>query len=77
MNERESRAWWVVHDGYVVESEGLSCAPGNPNYWWFPRLRVSACEGFHVFATKAEAVIGARKELETKIAELQKKLADL
>jgi hypothetical protein len=63
---RESREWWVIAEGRVTRAVSYSCSPANPDTWWFPTLGFSACEGFHVFTERADAVQRA-------VAELQKR----
>lgn len=71
---RERKNWFVVLNNKVIEAEGLDCLPGNPKTWWFPSLGYSMDEGYHVFATRGEARRAAIKELQGKIATLQKAL---
>ena len=52
MAEREKRTFWLADDGVVRQAEGQSCAPENPDYWWFPTLGFSSNRGR---ATEAEA----------------------
>lgn len=50
--DREHRTFWLNNDGVVVEAVGWSCAPDNPDCWWFPSLGFSSDRGR---ATRAEA----------------------
>jgi hypothetical protein len=78
MNEqREKRKWWVVDEGRVEQEWGFSCAPDNPDYWWFPHAGFSACEGCQVFATREAAVEKARVLLKKQRAQIDIKLAAL
>lgn len=53
--QRERRTWWAVADGYILKAVGYSC-PNSPGQWWCPEVGYSLTEGFHLFATKAEAL---------------------
>ena len=61
--EREKRVWWVITDGEVIQAEGWAGGPDNPKYWWFPRLGLSMCEGYHVFFDRETAVRHALAQL--------------
>lgn len=68
---REHRLWWVIDEGVVKHLEGWA-APDQ--YWWFPMIRFSLCEGYHVFPTRKEAERAARLYLEELIDLAQRKL---
>jgi len=75
--EREKRAWWVVNDGRVLQAEGLSCAPDNPDCWWFPTVGYSLCEGHGAFQTREAAVAKALERLRAERAAIDEKIAIL
>lgn len=77
MSERERKTFWVAGNSTVQQAEGLSCAPENPEYWWFPTLGFSACYGVHVFDDREIAVRAAVADLEKKRAEIDRRLQDL
>lgn len=69
--DRERRTFWVITDEHrVVQAEGLSCAPNNPGYWWFPKLGSSMAEGFHAFAERAPAADRALRTIDARIEQL-------
>jgi hypothetical protein len=73
-SKRESRKFWVVSEGHVFHSTGWTCAPGNPDMWWFPQLGFSTSQ---IFDSEAAAKEGAAGWLREKIARLQKQLAEV
>jgi len=73
---RETRQWWVVHDG-VQRVTGHSCAPNTPGSWWCPEIGYSCSEGHHLFATESEAVDKAIFELEQQLEAKVKQLTTL
>ncbi len=75
--QREQREWWVVAEGRVVRAVGYSCAPQNPDVWWFPHPSVgfSGTVGFSVFADREDAIAKCRTELRAEINRLEKLLA--
>lgn len=74
MAERECRMWWIDSDGVVYRAEGFSCAPGNPEYWWVPKLGFSTSS---VHETEADAKRAAAQWLQKEIAGLQAQLAEV
>jgi len=67
MSERLSKKWWVVNDGSVTRETGYSCAPGSPDFWWFPKIGLSISEGSHLFEEEKPAVEKAIKEVESTV----------
>lgn len=74
---RESRQWWAVADGDVVEVTGYSCAPNNTDMWWCPEVGFSGTEGYHLFKTQDEAFTKAISESERDLVALQKRVEGL
>jgi len=74
---RESREWWVVHDGTVMQALGLSCAPDNPDVWWFPSIGYSMTMGYHVFAERDAAIRACRMALQSQMTACELKLKAL
>lgn len=57
LDGRATQTWWLMDNGHVAESRGYSCAPANPDCWWFPTQRYSTSM---VYATREAAVSEAR-----------------
>jgi hypothetical protein len=74
VTQRESRMWWIDSEGYVFHTEGFSCAPDNPEYWWVPKLGFSTSS---VHETEADAKKAAAKWLRKEIAGLQAQLSEV
>ena len=68
---RTSRKWWYVGESDVREVIGYDCKPHNPDTWWCPEVGVSATEGYHLFATKGDAIEKALSELREKSLKIQ------
>lgn len=71
---RESRHFWAVNDGRVVETIGYKC---NDAVWWCPTLGFSLTRGYHLFETRSEARKKAIQNLKREIAQKQELLSDL
>ena len=71
-NLRESKQFWTVRNGDPLQVTGYSCAPNNPDLWWFPDLGFSQHIGYGVFNDQRSAI-----EYRIKVAEKEhSKLAD-
>lgn len=74
--ERESRMFWVVHGDELHHIRGYKC-PNIPEYWWFPKIRCSCCEGYHVFETEEEARAKLLEELKDRRNDINQKISEL
>lgn len=69
---RESRELYVIHDDMTVHPHiGWSCAPNNPDHWWFPDHGYSIELGGGAYETMEEAVAVANYRIDCEIAELK------
>lgn len=71
---RVRKSWWIFHDNGVRKAVGYSCAPNNPDSWWFPEIGFTLNEKHHVFETETEAVRKASADIQAQIISLQKAL---
>jgi hypothetical protein len=74
--EREQRRFFVESDGEVTESVGLSCAPADSGFWFFPTLGFSVSEGFGAYEKRSQAVEAARKRCQSEISKWRQRLAE-
>ena len=75
MAKRELKKWWLLDDkGLPMQAEGQSCAPDNPDIWWFPAQRYSTGA---VYATKAAALAVAIRLMQDDLDKAQGRLATL
>lgn len=63
--------WWLADEGTVVHTNGHSCAPENPEYWWFPSRGYSSA---NVFPTEGAAKTRALEQCDEAMAIWQKRL---
>lgn len=71
---RTRKAWWVILDHHVQKAVGYSCAPNNPDSWWFPQIGYTMQEGYHVFDNESDAISKAINEIDQSIASLNHRL---
>ncbi len=64
---RASKQWWVVHNHSTALRTGWSCAPSNPDCWWFPDIGYTVSENHHLFSTEKQATLKALGELQAQI----------
>lgn len=72
--KRESRKFWINDEGVLKRVKGYSCAPTNPDYWWFPELGYSSCSGKD---TKEDAKNDAIELCKIEISNWSNKLKNL
>lgn len=69
--EREKRDWWIVLEGYAVEHlTGYTCAPNNPDMWWFPQPQAGFSTS-KVFSVESNAVRAAIEALDSQLGVLE------
>lgn len=76
-NLRESKKFWAVRNGEPLQVTGYSCAPNNPDVWWFPELGYSKSLGYGVFEDKYAAIDYQIKISEKHHSELTEELKKL
>ena len=67
--ERERREWWANFEGNVIRVTGYSCGPEYPDSWWCQQVGHTLTEGYHLFASEAEALLVAIREANQAIQE--------
>jgi hypothetical protein len=61
--ERATKTWWVSSEDTVRQALGYSCAPANPDVWWFPEIGYSMNEAHYLHTSEKAAIRKALTEL--------------